>query len=63
MKLYTNKNKYGYTTIQLLIDFDKKEYYTGNLKHFDVGIKTTKKAIHEKMQELDKLGFKHVLKL
>lgn len=51
------KNKYGYTTRQLLIDYDNKTYKIGNLT-IGYDKKVPNKLIDEKIKELKILGFK-----
>ena len=55
--IWENKNKYGYTTMQLKIDYDKKTYEVGSFK-ICADKKVTKRQINEKIEELKMLGFK-----
>lgn len=59
IKILQCKNKYGYTTKQLKIDYDKKTFSIGS---FTIGADktTTKKAINEKIEELKNLDFMEV---
>ena len=59
---YGNKNKYGYTTIQLKIDYENKTYEVGHFKQ-SVDKLTTRKAINEKIEELNMLGFNPIIKI
>ena len=54
------KNKYGYTIKQLRIDYKNKTYQNGNFKM--MAATNTLKSINEKIQELDKLGFKEIIR-
>ena len=58
-KILQCKNKYGYTTKQLKINYDEKTFSVGS---FSIGAdKTiTKKALNEKIEELKNIGFKEI---
>lgn len=56
MEFWQAKNKYGYTVLQLKIDYNKKTFSVGNFK-IGANKTTTKKAIYEKIEELKKLDF------
>lgn len=61
VKIIQYKNKFGYTTLQLEIDYTKKTYKKG---HFKIGAdKTTKtkKEFFEIIDDLKKCNFKEVL--
>ena len=57
---YTCKNKFNYTIKDLYIDYTNKTYKQGDLFHFGDAKKITKKALNEKIQELELSGFKEV---
>ena len=59
IKIFQCKNKYGYTTKQLQIDYDNKTFSVGS---FTIGAdKTiTKKALNEKIEELKNMEFKEM---
>lgn len=50
------KNQYGYTINQLKIDYDKKIFKIGQFK-IGANKTITKKALKEKIKELEKLNF------
>lgn len=50
------KNKYGYTIKQLKINYDERTYSVGSFKIMKAN--SSLKNINEKIQELNKLGFK-----
>lgn len=61
IKIIQYKNKFGYTTLQLRINYTNKTYEKG---HFKIGAdKTTKtkKEFFEIMDDLKKCDFKEVL--
>lgn len=58
IQLLTARNKYGYTTKQLRIDWEKKEYQVGNLAIG--GEKATCKQIDEMIENLKAADFKEV---
>lgn len=56
IKYLSCKNKYGYTIKQLKINYDERTYSVGSFKIMKAN--STLKNINEKIQELNKLGFK-----
>lgn len=57
-----NKNQFGYTTIGIIIDNNNKEFQLVDGQRLPLGKykKTTKKAIYDKANELEAMGYKKV---
>jgi len=57
VQYWGSKNKYGYTTRQLKVDYNNKTYAIGSFKQ-SVDHNVTNKAIDQKIEELKAMGFK-----
>lgn len=61
-KIYTSKNQYNYSIKQLIIDFDNKTYELRHGGQCRIAKKnSTTKAINEKVEELQAMGFKKII--
>lgn len=59
-KTYKAYNQFNFTILELNIDYDKKVYCLDPLTNGKPDKKTTRKAINEKVKELDAIGFKKI---
>lgn len=61
VEILTSKNKYNYTTKQIIIDYTKKEYQVINGCAARIAKKnSTTKAINEKIEQLKAAKFKQI---
>ena len=61
-KIYTSKNQYNYSIKQLIIDFDNRTYELNFGGRCRIAKKnSTTKAINEKVEELQAMGFEEII--